>query len=105
MLAPLTANPADAARTFTREAGTGHAAQAAAREFEAIFLKQIMSTALQPMLHRTPESASLAGSMYTDMSSDILARSMAEGPGIGLARMLLPHLQPPAASDTANNQP
>ncbi len=104
MLSPLTANPVDAARSFLREAvGPGHAAEVSAREFEAIFLQEILSTTLQPMLHQTPESASFTGRFYTDLSSQILAHTMAEGQGVGMARMLLPYLQPPVHS--AEHQP
>ncbi|MDX2110927.1 MAG: hypothetical protein SFY80_11865 [Verrucomicrobiota bacterium] len=91
-ITPLYSDPSSAANQFTREAQGPDAAKHAAREFEAIFLRQMLKDALSPMLHKTEENSSLSGDVYRDMCSDVLAREASSGPGLGMASMLISHL-------------
>ena len=77
----------------------------AASQFEAIILRQLLSPSIEPMMSGgLGGSKDSGGSMYGYMLTDTLANSLAQGGGLGLARMLEKQLTPKsAAADTSNN--
>ncbi|MGA7294517.1 MAG: hypothetical protein WBW53_09240 [Terriglobales bacterium] len=88
---PLTAgNPPDAKTVAKNEK--------AARDFEAMLLTPVLD-ALQKTFGGDPEDDKIPGaSDYRLMGTQALAQSIAERGGIGIARLVLSHLQPPKVS-------
>jgi Rod binding domain-containing protein len=85
-------------------AGTkGDAAKAAAQQFEAILVRQLLGDSLKPMMGATQEGGGSGGDVYQYMITDIVAQSVAQGGGLGIAKMLIPQLtrqepEPPASA-------
>jgi len=77
----------------------------AASQFEAIILRQLLSPSIEPMMSGgMGGSKDSGGSMYGYMLTDTLATSLAQGGGLGLARMLEKQLTPKsAAADISDN--
>ena len=70
----------------------------AARDFEALLLTPVLD-ALQKTFGRDSEDAKTPGaSDYRLMATQALAQSMAASGGIGIAKLILRHLQPPRVS-------
>jgi len=107
---------ADARRAFATETGAGTAAssaqpsakqiQAAARQFEAIILRQLLTPAIEPLMSHglggnSPGSGSGGGGVYGYLVTDVLANSLSQGGGLGLARMLEKQLAPKGAVSAA----
>ena len=102
---------ADARRIFAAGTTAGGAAasaqpspqqiQAAAKQFEAIILRQLLTPAIDPLMSHglggnTPAGAS-GGGVYGYLVTDVLANSLSQGGGLGLARMLEKQLTPKGA--------
>lgn len=66
----------------------------AARDFEAILLSSLMD-ALQKTFSGGAEDSSPGASDYRLMGTQALASAIAERGGIGIARLILSHLQTP----------
>jgi len=80
----------------------------AASQFEAIILRQLLAPSIEPMMNGSLGGAkSSGGSMYGYMLTDTLANSIAQGGGLGLARILERNFNPHrAVTDvTDNNKP
>ena len=107
---------ADARRVFATETGAGTASssaqpsakqiQAAARQFEAIILRQLLTPAIEPLMSHglggnSPGSGSGGGGVYGYLVTDVLANSLSQGGGLGLARMLEKQLTPKGAVSAA----
>jgi flagellar protein FlgJ len=109
---------ADARRVFATETGAGTASssaqpsakqiQAAARQFEAIILRQLLSPAIEPLMSHGlggnsagKGSGSGGGGVYGYLVTDVLANSLSQGGGLGLARMLGKQLTPKGAVSAA----
>jgi len=115
---------ADARRIFATETATGTAGatgttgtsaqpspkqiQAAARQFEAIILRQLLTPAIDPLMSHglggnSPAGGSGGGGggVYGYLVTDVLANSLSQGGGLGLARMLEKQLTPKGAVSTA----
>lgn len=89
---PLAANPPAAKPVLTRNAAKN---EKAARDFEAMLLTPLLD-ALQKTFAGASEDAKTPGaSDYRLMASGALAQSIAAQGGIGIARLVLDHLQPP----------
>jgi Rod binding domain-containing protein len=70
----------------------------AARDFEAILLTPVLDS-LQKTFGGDPEDAKTPGaSDYRHMATQALTQAIAERGGIGIAQMILRHLQPPKVS-------
>jgi Rod binding domain-containing protein len=68
------------------------AAKAAAQQFEAILVRQLLGDAMKPVLGSTPGSEAPGSDVYQYLVTDIVAQSVAQGGGLGLAKMLMPQL-------------
>ncbi len=68
------------------------AAQAAAEQFEAILVRQILGEALKPMFNG--ETKAPGSDVYQYMVTDVVAQSVSQGGGLGIAKMLVPQLTP-----------
>ena len=106
---------ADARRLFATETGAGTAPssappsapqiRAAARQFEAIILRQLLTPAIEPLMSHglAGDSAGNAGGggVYGYLVTDVLANSLSQGGGLGLSRMLEKQLTPKGAASAA----
>jgi flagellar protein FlgJ len=87
-----TSKPADSSRDPS-------AIKKAASQFEAIILRQLLAPSIEPMMSGSFGGAKdSGGSMYGYMLTDTLATSLAQGGGLGLARMLEKQLTPRSAA-------
>ncbi|MBK8475533.1 MAG: rod-binding protein [Opitutaceae bacterium] len=75
-------------------------AAAAAEQFEAILVRQLLGDALKPMLGGTAggESEAPGSDVYQYFVTDVIAQSVAQGGGLGIAKMLVPQLTPKGAA-------
>lgn len=70
-------------------------AQAAAEQFEAILVRQLLGEALKPMF--AGETKAPGADVYQYMVTDVVAQSVAQGGGLGIAKMIVPQLTPRGA--------
>jgi len=99
--APLlgVADPANMARTM-RASAPEEPGKAAAQQFEAILVRQLLGDALKPVLGAEPGSEAPGSDVYQYLVTDIVAQSVAQGGGLGIAKMLTPQLTPKTAVPT-----
>lgn len=94
-ITPLSASPSGSTRAF-ESSGMGPAPAAspadvkrAAAQFEAILLRQLLSPAVEPMMNGSLAGGGGAGGgVYGYMLTDVLANTMSQGGGLGLASVL-----------------
>jgi peptidoglycan hydrolase FlgJ len=92
LLPPLAGNAPAAKPALTRDAAKN---EKAARDFEAMLLTPLLDS-LQKTFAGSSEDAKTPGaSDYRQMGSAALAQSIAAEGGIGIAKLVLDHLQPP----------
>ena len=73
-----------------------------AKQFEAILVRQLLAPAVEPMMSQSMDGSSASGGgVYGYMLSDVLANSISQGGGLGLADILESQLSPRAASAPA----
>lgn len=103
MIAPVSALassvPLDLARAAEAPAGRASAADAAkaARQFEAILVRQLLSPAIEPLMSSGLGGEGAGGSgggVFGYFLTDTLAESMTSGQGLGLAAVLSRQLSP-----------
>ena len=88
------ADPATLQRTMTA-GGQRATTEAAAQQFEAILVRQLLGDALKPLLgSATGEAAAPGSDVYQYLVTDVVAQSVAQGGGLGIAKMLVPQLTP-----------
>jgi len=107
---------ADARRAFATETGAGTAPasaqpstrqiQAAAQQFEAIILRQLLTPAIEPLMSHglggdSKGNAGGGGGVYGYLVTDVLASSLSKGGGLGLSRILEKQLTPKGAVSAA----
>ncbi len=68
-------------------------AQAAAEQFEAILVRQLLGDSLKPMFGGGEEKAP-GSDVYQYLVTDVVAQSVAQGGGLGIAKMLVAQLTP-----------
>lgn len=69
--------------------------QAAAEQFEAILVRQLLGDSLKPLLSSGVDGAKAPGSdVYQYLVTDVVAQSVAQGGGLGIAKMLVSQLTP-----------
>ena len=72
----------------------------AAQQFEAIMVRQLLSPAIEPMMNggvggeKSKSGAGGGGGVYGYMLTDTLANSIAQGGGLGLAKVISRQLSP-----------
>ena len=99
-LSPLLGMSDPAAMQRSMQAGGKQPpAAAAAQQFEAILVRQIVGDALKPVLGSTPDSEMPGRDVYEYLVADVVSQSVAQGGGIGLAKMLFPQLSPKNSPD------
>ncbi len=76
------------------------AAHAAAEQFEAILLRQLLGEALKPMLGSEAGGKAPGSDVYQYLVTDVVAQSVAQGGGLGIAKMLVPQLTQPGAAQS-----
>jgi peptidoglycan hydrolase FlgJ len=107
---------ADARRAFATETGAGAAPasaqptptqiKAAAQQFEAIILRQLLTPAIEPLMSHglggdNKTNGGGGGGIYGYLVTDVLATSLSKGGGLGLSRMLEKQLTPKGAVSAA----
>lgn len=87
--------------------GKRPSAQAAAEQFEAILVRQLLGDALKPMLGGSAEGGAQApgSDVYQYLVTDVIAQSVAQGGGLGIAKMLVPQLTPKGTAKTTETSP
>lgn len=81
-----------------RSAPQQSAAQATAAQFEAILVRQLLSDAFKPLLGSAGGEAMPGSDVYQYMITDVVSQSVAQGGGLGIAKMLVPQLTPKGAA-------
>jgi len=67
----------------------------ACRQFEAIFIRQIMEQSMAPLLAKPEESLGGGGDVHRYMVADVLAQQLSESGAFGIADMLQAQFQFP----------
>jgi Rod binding domain-containing protein len=67
----------------------------AAKHFEALLVEHLLKTMREATRSEDPEMA--GADTYLDLADQQLARALAERGGLGIARMVLKHLQQPGS--------
>jgi len=71
----------------------------AARDFEALLLTPVLDALQKTFAGDSKDAKTPGASDYRLMATQALAQSIAAGGGIGIAQLVLRHLQPPKVSD------
>jgi len=87
---PPAANPLDAKAVLKNEK--------AARDFEALLLTPVLDSLQKTFAGDSGDAKTPGASDYRQMGSQALAQAIADRGGIGIARLILRHLQPPKVS-------
>jgi Rod binding domain-containing protein len=99
MIAPITAGLA----AMTPEPARPKDAAGAAKQFEALLIAQMLKHAHESSPGSQGEDGDSTGETMWDMAAQQFAQVLAEGGGLGLARMIAPSLLPapaPGSDDT-----
>ncbi len=107
-LTPSVAN--QTGRKDTAESGSGAAPKPtpaevtkAAQQFEAILVRQMLAPAIEPMMNGSMGGkagpGSSGGGVYGYMLTDVLANSVSQGGGLGLASVISRQLSPASSDD------
>jgi Rod binding domain-containing protein len=67
-------------------------AQAAAAQFEAILVRQLLGEAFKPLLGSSGGEKAPGSDVYQYLVTDVVSQSVAQGGGLGIAKMLMPQL-------------
>ena len=95
--APLGASPRPDAEATAR----------AARQFEAILVRQLLNPAIEPLMNGSATGGGTGGSgggVFGYFLTDTLSNSIAEGGGLGLASVLTRQLSPASDVDSAASE-
>jgi Rod binding domain-containing protein len=77
-----------------RNASPNEQRAAAASQFEAILVRQLLGKTMNSVLGGS--EGGVAGSVYGDMLTDTIAQQLTAGPGLGLSRYIQQQLTPRA---------
>jgi Rod binding domain-containing protein len=86
-----------------RNAAPAEQRKAAAAQFEAILVRQLLGKTMSSMLGGA--ESGVAGSVYGDMLSDTISQQLTAGPGLGLGRFLEQQLAPKSRVAGASTHP
>jgi Rod binding domain-containing protein len=89
---PLAANPPAAKPVLTKDAAKN---EKAARDFEAMLLTPLLDSLQKTFAGDSGDGKTPGASDYRQKGSAALAQAIAARGGIGIARLVLDHLQPP----------
>jgi peptidoglycan hydrolase FlgJ len=106
---PTAAQLAADRKTLESSGKPGQPSQAdvkkAASQFEAIILRQLLEPSLTPLMSGgLGGGEGTGGGMYAYMLTDVVANSLAQGGGLGWARMLEKQLSPSTGKADINSQ-
>lgn len=90
--------------TLQRQLSTGSKetdAQATAAQFEAILVRQLLGESLKPMLGGDSGAKTPGSDVYQYLVTDVVAQSVTQGGGLGIAKMLVSQLTPKGADTTS----
>ncbi len=116
-VSPLGVTPPSVVRPLPGASGSAPAprpvpdeTRRAAQQFEAILMRQLLTPAIEPMMNGSALGGSAGGSgagggVYSYLLTDVLATSMSQGGGLGLARVLQKQLTPAAGVPSAAPHP
>ena len=90
------ADPAAIQRSL-RSGPDASPAKGASQQFEAILVRQLLGEAMKPMLG-SAESDAPGRDIYQYMVTDIVSQSVAQGGGLGIAKMLESQLAPKSST-------
>lgn len=76
--------------------------QRAAKQFEAILVRQLLAPAIEPMMANSLGGSGSGGGVYGYMLTDALASSITQGAGLGLSAVVQSQLSPRASSVPAS---
>ncbi len=85
-----------------RTASEAEQRAAVGAQFEAIFVRQLLGKTMSKMMG---SDDSTAGSVYGDLITDTLAKSLTAGSGLGIGRMIEQQLTPRGVHAAATNLP
>lgn len=106
-VAPVTVSAPSATPAFNpaalRNATPAVQRAAAAAQFEAILVRQMLGPTMKSMLGG--EESGAAGSVYGDMLADTLSQQLTAGPGLGFSRFIEQQLTPRGAAAPAAGAP
>jgi Rod binding domain-containing protein len=88
-------NPRDAKAGFSNGVGKN---EKAARDFEAMLLAPVFESLQKTFAGDSEDAKTPGASDYRQMATQALAQSIAARGGIGIARLILRHLEPPKVS-------
>lgn len=91
-IAPLAANPPAVKPVLTRDVKKN---EKAARDFEAMLLTPLLDSLQKTFAGASEDAKTPGASDYRLMATQALAQTIAARGGIGIARLVLDHLQPP----------
>ena len=89
------ANPAAAKAVLRNDAAKN---EKAARDFEALLLTPVLDALQKTFAGDSEDSKTPGASDYRQMGSQALGQAIAARGGIGIAQLVLRHLQPPKVS-------
>ena len=96
---PMNASLSGALRPLTTSPPPGGRTEKAAREFEAVLLASLFDSLQKSFCFDPQDDANTPGaSDYRLMGTRALAEAVSAGGGIGIARLVLGHLQTPKGS-------
>ncbi len=93
--APLTTSTPPDAQAVAKNIAKN---EKAARDFEALLLAPVLDSLQKTFAGDSEDDKTLGASDYRQMGSQALAQAIADRGGIGIARLVLRHLQPPKVS-------
>lgn len=110
--------PLDLARAAQNSSASGKPSpaevQKAAKQFEAIMVRQLLKPAIEPMMNGGGALGAAGaggagqgggGGVYSYLLTDTLANSMTEGGGLGLASVISRQLSPAASAASLADDP
>lgn len=101
---------ADFAPGAPARANTPEQIAKAARQFEAIMVRQLLAPSIEPMMNggalgAASENSGGGGGAYGYMLTDVLSTSITEGGGLGLAGVISRQLSPASPAATTSSAP
>ena len=74
---------------------------AAAQQFEALILRQLLEPAMEPLMSGGLGGEQSGGGVYGYMATDVMANSLSQGGGLGLSKILEKQLTPKGSVTSA----
>lgn len=82
-------------------AATPKQIHAAAQQFEALILRQLLEPAMEPLMSGGLGGEQSGGGVYGYMATDVMANSLSQGGGLGISKILEKQLTPKGSVTSA----